>query len=149
MEPARATLPQDLWKGIERSLGREEALRLLWSALVGPQLAGLTEVHTIRGTTLVVAVADREWQSPLHSMERMILEAVNRFAKPWQARSIDFIVEPRKSPSLEMSAPRRANDALPASQIGLPTALIGDQGLREAFVRSAQKYFAQQQGRMA
>ena len=146
MEPFREALSPDLWKRIERKLGREEALRLLWPALAGPQLAALAEMHGIRGATLILSVTDREWRSPLQSMEKMILDAVNRFRPQSPATAIEFVVHPRPVAPPAVSAGLRKQDDRSMRQQDVLAGAIGDEGLREIFVRSARKYFARRQG---
>jgi hypothetical protein len=91
MESIRDVLPVNLWKTMVRKLGREEALRLVWTTVVGPKLAAQTELRQIRGTTLSVSVPDAEWTRSLEPLEKMILDSVNRFPDTWRATSIEFV----------------------------------------------------------
>ena len=146
MQPLRELLPQNLWQSMNRRLGPEETLRLLWPALVGPRLASQTYLKQLRGKTLVVAMPHREWRAPLESLEQAILEAVQRFlgrSAATSPTSVELVVDE----SLERSAPaaratfQRAST--PISEVLPPEApgAIADENLRQIFLRSAQKYF--------
>lgn len=113
MEPIRGLLPGKLVEAMVRSLGREEALRLLWPALVGSKLAAQTALRTIRGTTLVVAVPELPWARSLQPLEGMLLEAVNRFPRCWQASAVDYVVDAGRIDPV--SAGSRGQSATPAA----------------------------------
>ena len=146
MELVRDLLPENLWKTMVRKLGREEALRLMWRTVAGPRLAAQTGLRQLRGTTLVVSVPDSQWTRSLQPLEKMILDAVNRFPDSWRATSIEFVVEPRQmvaaaSPKpvlIATTAERQIDDSAARK--------IGDERVREAFIESQQKYFARQEG---
>ena len=143
MQQLRELLPQNLWQTMNRKLGQEEMLRLLWPALVGPRLAAQTYLKQLRGKTLVVAIPHREWRAPLESLEPAILESLHRFLGQSSATSVELVVdeslEPRESPARVSSlrAPQPLGEVLLE---GIPDA-IADASLRQAFLRSAQKYF--------
>ena len=146
MELVRDVLPENLWKTMVRKLGREEALRLLWRTVAGPKLAAQTALRQLRGTTVVVSVPDSQWTRSLQPLEKMILDAVNRFPDSWRATSIEFVVEPRQmvaasrpKPELIATTAERQTDDSAARK-------IGDERVREAFIESQQKYFARQEG---
>ena len=146
MELVRDLLPENLWKTMVRKLGREEALRLVWTTVAGPKLAAQTSLRQLRGTTLVVSVPDSQWTRSLQPLEKMILDAVNRFPDSWRATSIEFVVEPRQmiaasgpKPKLIATAAERQTECSDARN-------IGDERVREAFIESHQKYFARQEG---
>ena len=147
MQSVRDFLPENFWKGIERELGREQGLRLLWPAVVGARLAGNTQLKSLRGLTLVISVPDRVWKGSLESLEKMILDAVNRFCKKQVGDTIEFVIDSRGGVlPRESGTPRpgRMEDLPPAD---LPVGQIADDGLRAAFLRSAQKYFAMREER--
>lgn len=146
MKPLRDALPENLWKTMVRTLGREEALRLMWRTVVGPKLAAQTALRQLRGTTVVVSVPDSQWTRWLQPLEKMILDAVNRFPDSWRATAIEFVVEPRQlvaasspKPELIVTTAERQTDDSAARK-------IGDERVREAFIESQQKYFARQEG---
>lgn len=148
MQSIRDSLPEALWKGIERGLGREQALRLLWPAVVGARLASNTQLKSLRGATLVVSVPDRVWKSSLESLEKMILEAVNRFWNEPICHAIEFLVDPRGGALIAQRAgAQRRSPSRELPPVDLPVGQIGDEGLRAAFLRSAEKYFAWQEER--
>jgi Dna[CI] antecedent DciA-like protein len=154
MLPVRDFLPGEIWKGMQRKLGREEALRLLWPAVVGPKLAAQMQFGRMRGEVLSVSVPDTEVLRGLQPMGRMILEAVNRFRGQSPATSIEFAVASRPSgvPSipaapLALARPPKTTARLgqiPAQTISrdIAAGAIADTGLRDLFIRSAQKYFS-------
>ena len=81
MESLRAPLAAGFLKRIEKELGEEVTLGLLWPQVVGSELAQNTRLKAIRRGTLIVSVPDREWLKSLGSLEaldRMILDAVGR-----------------------------------------------------------------------
>ncbi|MBI3934537.1 MAG: DUF721 domain-containing protein [Acidobacteria bacterium] len=145
MEQVRELLPENLWKAMIRKLGRGEALRLLWPAVAGQKLASQTRLHQLRGTTLVVSVPDPQWTRSLQPLEKMILDAVNRFPDSWRAAAVEFVVEPRGTDSPASPVIRRVASQ-PGPQLkGAPKGIIGDERCREAFNQSEQKYFARQE----
>ena len=141
MQPLRESLPGGFLKRIEKELGREASLRLLWPHLVGPKLAGNTELKAIRGATLVVSVPDRGWLGPLGPLDKMILEAVNRLGSGNVYETIEFVEQPqmkRNMPAAPRKQPRPETGNKP---LELDTTMIADEGLRKVFSVSAQKYF--------
>jgi hypothetical protein len=142
MQQVRDLLPHDLWKTMERKLGREEALRLLWPAIVGLKLAAQIQLRQLRGRTLVVSIPDAELRKPLQTMEGMILESVNRFSPQLAATGIEYVVErgPQALPAVAGAA-KTANLPTPKRN-GVPSQGIEETSLRDMFDRSRQKYFA-------
>jgi len=140
----RELLPFDLWSGLEKKLGREEALRLLWPAIVGGKLAAQTELRKLVGATMIVSVPDVQWQRSMKSFEPMILDAVRRVCGKPMATAVEFMVGPMQPvprPRSRVTEQRRG----PASNVvDLTGIAISDPGVRDAFVRSACKYFARQ-----
>jgi Dna[CI] antecedent, DciA len=94
MESLRNLLPENLWRTMIKKLGREEALRLLWTTVVGSKLASQTALQRLRGTTMVVSVPDAQWTRSLQPLEKMIVDAVNRFPDSWRVSTIEFVVQP-------------------------------------------------------
>jgi hypothetical protein len=152
MQQVRELLPHDLWKTMERKLGREEALRLLWPAVVGQKLAAQIQLRQLRGRTLIVTIPDPELRKPLETMEAMILDSVNRFSPQLSATEIEYVVEQRpQGLSAVASATKTATKTatmtgslLPPKRDGLPSQGTNDKSLRDTFDRSRHKYFARQ-----
>ena len=145
MELVRELLPENLWKAMVRQLGREEVLRLLWPALVGSRLASQTRLRQLRGATLLVSVPDPQWTRSLQPLEKMILDAVNRFPGSWRATAIEFVTEPRQFVAAPSPAGPRIVPRAGSPSENLAAGQISDERLREAFNESEQKYFARQE----
>ena len=73
---------------MEKELGREESLRLLWPVIVGSKLGSNTRFQALRHRVLVIAVPDRTWKNNLEPLEKMILDAVCRFCGGEAARMV-------------------------------------------------------------
>lgn len=148
-------LPPGFWEKMESELGRQEALRILWPAIVGKRLAATSQLKALRGSMLIVAVPDREWRAPLESLWQMIIDSVNRFCGKRIAESIETIesawviersVTKKSVGAFDATATRRT--APPdLTAITAPVRSIQDGDLRAAFIESAKKYFAMQEGR--
>ena len=152
MEQVRGLLPNKLRDAMEQKLGREEALRLMWPAVVGPKLAAQIQLLHLRGNNMVVSMPDGEWRGPLQSLERMILDAVNRFSGKSTAISIEFVVGLPPVPVLKVAEPPRKMNPPVSNLHHVPPdvpapviPVIDDERLRDAFAQSAQKYFAHQE----
>jgi len=149
MQAVRQLLPQGLWKVMEKELGREEALRLLWPAVVGRPLAAQTRLQRIvndgRGGTLVVSVADGEWRRPIASLGKMILDAVHSFWGRPVAERIEFVVGPPLLPPSPAGLKPAARPVWSAPAAALPAIADNAESLEEVFARSARKYFARQE----
>ena len=137
MKPIMESLPENLWKTMLKKLGREEALRLLWTTVVGPRLAFQTGLRQLRGRTVVVSVPDAQWTRSLRPLERMILDAVNRFPDSWRADSIEFVVEPRP---MAAASCQSANGVV-RNRGAFTLDRIGDEPLLESVAESEHKYF--------
>jgi hypothetical protein len=147
MESLRQSLVGGILKRIEKELGRDTTLRLLWPHLVGQQLAGNTQLKAVRGPTLIVAVPDRGWKSSLEPLKQMILDTVNGAGGERSYAAIEFVEQPDMALPPKASGPRssRSQRALPA--VELDTAMIGDEAMRRMFTERARKYFAAQSER--
>ncbi len=97
MQSLRDFLPPGFCDQMEKELGREETLKLLWPAIVGSTVAASTKPLSLRGDTLIVAVPDRAWLNSLGSFEQQILNATARFWGKPVATRIDFVQPPLKS----------------------------------------------------
>jgi predicted nucleic acid-binding Zn ribbon protein len=65
-----------------------ELLQKLWPALVGEQLAAVTRITAIYGSTAVLDVPDRIWRKQLYSMKGRLLSRMN---EPWGTQRITEI----------------------------------------------------------
>jgi predicted nucleic acid-binding Zn ribbon protein len=65
-----------------------ELLQKLWPSLVGDQLASVTRITAIHGSTAVVDVPDRIWRKQLYRMKGKLLHRIN---EPWSAQRITEI----------------------------------------------------------
>jgi len=142
MQRLRESLAAGIVERIEKELGREAMLRLLWPYLVGPQLAANTELQAVRGDTLVVGAPDRGWLQTLGSLNQPILEAVNRLGRGMY-RSIEWVERPHMpAPQPSVRTASRQPQSAAAENVPIDTSVIADEGLREVFANSARKYFA-------
>ena len=147
MKSLRDSLPEDFLGQMQKELGREETLRLLWPVIVGSNLGGSTEFQGIRQNTLRVAVPDQTWKRTLRSMENMILEAVHRFCGEDVGRAIEFVEtkRPRDGGAVSrpaISSPKKGTTPRPLPPTHFPLDTIADPELRQMFALSARKYFA-------
>ena len=149
MKSLRDSLPDDFLTQMQKELGREEALRLLWPVIVGSKLGSSTQLRSVRQNTLRVAVPDRNWKKTLRSMEKMILEAVHRFCGEEIAQAVEIVEEPRMANPQHHTPLKRKTTRRPLSPADLPDdchlEAITDLELREMFRRSAQKYFSRKE----
>lgn len=152
MESLRSPLAAGFLKRIEKELGEEVTLGLLWPQVVGSGLARNTQLKAIRRGTLIVGVPDREWLKSLGSLaalDRMILDAVSRLGTGRTYDAVEFIVEPSMAVAREVAntrpKPSRVENAARKTERALDTTMIEDESLRARFEASARKYFAHKQ----
>jgi hypothetical protein len=149
MESLRAPLAAGFLKRIEKELGEEVTLGLLWPQVVGSELAQNTRLKAIRRGTLIVSVPDREWLKSLGSLDAMILEAVGRLGTGRTYDAVEFVVAPLPAAPREAAntrpRPSRVGNAARETEQALDTTMIGDESLRARFEASAKKYFAHQE----
>lgn len=98
MQSLREFLPPGFCEQMEKQLGREQTLKLLWPAIVGTKLAANTEPLSLSGDTLRVRVPDRVWQNSLESFEKQILDSAARFWGKPVAAHVEFVLHPPQSP---------------------------------------------------
>ncbi len=147
MKSFRESLSANFLKNIEREVGREESLRLLWPIVVGRRLADNTRLQGIQNGRLILAVPDRSWRASLGSVdiEKMILDAVNSFLGEPVCHSIEFFEDPRLVPPPQAHRRRRPQPARLPPPVDLPAAeTVADASLRKLILQSASKYFARQ-----
>ena len=65
-----------------------ELLQKLWPILVGEQLAAVTRITAIHGSTAVLDVPDQVWRKQLFRMKTQLLRRIN---EPWAAPRITEI----------------------------------------------------------
>lgn len=150
MKSLRDSLPEDFLAQMQKELGREETLRLLWPVIVGSKLGGSAEFQGIRQNTLRVGVPDQTWKRTLRSMENMILEAVHRFCGEDVGRAIEFVETKRPIDVVSRPAipsPKKRAMPRPLPPADFPLDAIGDPELRQMFDLSARKYFHQSRER--
>jgi Dna[CI] antecedent DciA-like protein len=148
MESLRAPLAAGFVKRIEKELGEEVTLGLLWPMVVGSELARNTRLKAIRRGTLIVSAPDREWLQSLGSLEtldRMILDAAGRLGTGRKYDAVEFVVAPSTMAPREaaITPPQPSHDENAAweAERALDTTMIGDESLRARFEASARKYF--------
>ena len=149
MESLKGPLAAGFLKRIEKELGEEVTLGLLWPQVVGPELARNTRLKSLRRGTLIVSVPDREWLKSIGSLDaidRMILEAVSRLGTGRTYDAVEFVVEPvpvaRRESAITRPRLSRAENAARDAGRAVDTSMIGDESLRVRFEASARKYFA-------
>jgi len=102
MQSLREFLPAGFCEQMEKELGREEAVKLLWPAMVGSALAAQTKLLSLKGDTLVIEVPEKGWINSVAAFEHQILEASTRFwGKPLAAR-IEFVCLDRTTPQAQI-----------------------------------------------
>ena len=142
MESLRQSLTGEFLKRIEKELGREVTVRLLWPAIVGSRLASHTQLRGVRGNTLLVSVPDRSWLGPLESMNRTVLDAVNRMGIGKAFDSLEFFEDPQLRPpspaARQVVLEKRSEGA--GDLLDAEAAMIADEHLRKVFLNSARKY---------
>ena len=141
MQAIHSELFTEIIEKMQRELGREATLRLIWPAIVGRQLAINTRLKEARGTTLVVAVPDRTWRSSMGGFENMILSAVNRLSKRPAWDAVEF-VEDMTGFSYAKKSPKRAKALKKSGLEEYAAESIENEELRKVFVNSARKYFS-------
>jgi len=159
MKSLRDALPEGLLAQMQKELGQEETLRLLWPMVVGAELGANTKLVSIRQNRLRIAVPDQTWKRTLISMQQAVLEAVHRVCGEEVGRAIDLVEEASLSGSLagprREAVPRKGKDGTGKEKSALPLAAaelpefpldeIRDTELRRMFCESAQKYFARRE----
>lgn len=98
MQSLRDFLPSGFCEQMEKELGREQALKLLWPAMVGSALAAQAKFVALRGETLVIAVPEKGWIHSLAQFERRILDTALRFWGKPVAEKIEFILTAANEP---------------------------------------------------
>ncbi len=142
-------MPVEVWEQMRRELGWEESLRLLWPVLVGERVGCNTRLVSARQATLRVAVPDKVWGKTLGSLQRLILDSVNRFWGEQIWAAIEFVEEPNLPHLLHsprsQSRPERSVPLPRFTVADFPEAEVLDEDLRQAFLASARKYFSWQE----
>jgi hypothetical protein len=115
-------------------VGDEELARAAWRAAVGDRIEAHARFRGLVRDRLVVEVDDRVWQSQMMSLERPILDKLERMLGKRIARQIEYrIAIPRMQPQVEEgeSFELRVQDA--------EAARIKDPGLRRVYLRSKKR----------
>ena len=154
MKSLRDALPDGLLAQMQRELGQEETLRLLWPMVVGASLAASSRLLSIRQNRLRISVPDPTWKRTLISLEQAVLEAVHRVCGEEVGRAIEVVEDPnlagprmeKKRKEKDRTEKGKSTLALPAVDLpDFPLDEIRDTGLRRMFRQSAQKYFARKE----
>lgn len=146
MKSLRDSLPDGFLVQMQKELGLEEMLRLLWPMVVGANLGVSTRLVSIRRNTLRISVPDQTWKKTLSALEQAVLEAVHRVCGEEFVRAVEFVEDPTLAvprPASERNAGSPTPTGLP---IDWPLGGISDPELRRMFRRSAEKYFARPEG---
>lgn len=111
--------------GLEEMVAKGAAM-LLWPEVVGEGISRVTRPETLRGSTLVVTVADSAWLQQLRYMEEQILEELNAAIGGRAIEELYFKVGPLPRPSVEPKAPEEtAVDIDPETATLLEEAVAG------------------------
>jgi hypothetical protein len=155
MKSLREALPDGFVARMQRELGSEETLRILWPMVVGAELGANTRLLSIRQNRLRIAVPDQTWKRTLLAMEQAVLEAVHRVCGKDVGRAIDLVEDASltglrlgkagkgKEPGQGKAGKGKSTAPLrPAGLPDFPLDGIRDAELQRMFRQSAQKYFA-------
>jgi hypothetical protein len=143
MERLGESLAAALLPRIEKELGREATLRLLWPQIVGTHLAENTELRAARGTDLKVGVRDRHWMKTLDPLQGAMLDAINRWTGG-RYKNIELVEQPGMMHAASPNAGKLKISERRGMAAGINTAVIPDEEMRERFRQSAEKYLAAQ-----
>jgi hypothetical protein len=149
MKSIRESLPAEFLAQMQKELGREETLRLLWPLVVGPNLAASTRLVSIRGSRVRIAVPDRTWKRELAGLEKTILDTLHRACGEEFGRAIDLVEDAGLAgcgAASEKAAASVTAAEVPRLALHLPLEGIADGELRRIFGQSAAKYFARSEG---
>lgn len=146
-------LPKLLCAGNDDPEFTETAAKLAWSRAAGPGLRRHAVAFRLYSKTLVVSVADAIWQKQLRAMSAEFVFRVNRLLGAEVVDLIEFRVDPATLSQLPGNVSRR-NPVTQARSQPVPADLIsaaesiGDEDLRQLFVRAAGNCIARRDARM-
>ena len=117
-------------------------LRATWPTVVGPLLAGRTEVLAIEGASLRVRVADARWRKVLHRMRDTILGRLREVAGALATERIGFTEGPITAPpGHEPPQPiESAPEPSVSPELAETAEAIADDELRRLFLETAARY---------
>lgn len=109
------------------------AAMLLWPEVVGETVARVTHPETVRGTTLVVNVADSAWLQQFRYMEESMVERLNEAIGKPVIEGIYFKLGPVRDASTEEEQPEESAELDPetAAHIEEVVAGVDDPELRK------------------
>lgn len=112
----------------------EELARAAWRAAVGDRIEAHARFRELVRDRIVVEVDDRVWQSQMHTLERQILDKLERMLGKRVARQIEYrIAMPKMGPRSEGEAEFRLQSRHPEADG------IADSGLRKMYLRSKRR----------
>lgn len=115
-------------------VGDEELARAAWKAAVGDRIEAHARFRELLRDRLIVEVEDRVWQKQLHTLEKQILDKLERLTGKRLARQIEYrIAIPRPRPQME------STPAFQLSPQDQEAAAITDPGLRRVYLRSKKR----------
>ena len=117
-------------------------LRAAWPAVVGPLLAGRTEVLAIEGASLRIRVADSRWRNVLHRMRARLLERLREIAGTLAPERIGFTEGAiEAAPAPRPRSPRElVCDPGVSPELAETASAITDDELRRLFLETAARY---------
>lgn len=117
-------------------------LRATWPIVVGPLLAGRTEVLAIEGASLRIRVADTRWRKVLHRMRDKILGRLREVAGALAPERIGFTEGPiTAAPAQEeRQPPVSAPEPSVSAELAETAEAIADDELRRLFLETAARY---------
>ena len=134
-------IPQMLRHAGDSDEAREQAVFAAWLVAVGGPIRKVTAPVRLERKTLIVAVPDATWRTQLTSMRGQALFKLNSLLGAPLVTTIEYIVnpdliarEPEPPKEVKFTAPEK--QALPLRE---HADRIGDQSIRETFLRAAGK----------
>ena len=90
MIPIHVILKRFITENLDNDEFVQSYLMVLWSRIVGEQVAKVASISNLKGTTLIVHVYDQEWLKVLSRMENEIKEKINSFLPKPLVEHIEF-----------------------------------------------------------
>ncbi len=141
-----STLQNSLKKIPKLSEREFDLISINWNLIVGKEISRQTRVDHFSDTALFVEVLGPEWLTPLKSLEKKILEALNRNIDKYNFQKIRFRVKPQSlkenHPKLQMKNKPIAHPfkTMNFSNTKESTKHIKDPELKKTLVRLASKF---------
>lgn len=90
MIPIHVILKRFIAENLDNDEFVQSYLMVLWSRIVGEQVAKAASISNLKGTKLIVHVYDQEWLKVLSRMENEIKEKINSFLPKPLVEHIEF-----------------------------------------------------------